>query len=136
MSTIAPPDVSAAESLLRSQRRMIAILAMLGAGVVAVSIAELIYGSAIALAIVGALVVSVVIWLVPWTGIIVLAIAATLIEQFALVSEGTFSDGTDKIPFFQSLNATGLGGIFASPFELFLALLLVVWMIKGFANRT
>src|SRR3982074_1282356 len=136
MATIAPPDVYAAESLLRSRRRMIAILAMVAASIVAVSIAELIYGSAIALAILAALATSVVIWLAPWTGIMVLAIAAALIEQFALVSEGTFSDGTDKIPFFQSLNATGLGGLFASPFELFLALLLVVWLIKGFASRS
>lgn len=136
MGTIAPPDVYTAESLLRSRGRLIAILAMLAAGIVAVSIAELMYGSAIAVAIVVAIAGSVVIWLAPWTGIIVLAIAAALIEQFALVSEGTFSDGTDKIPFFQSLNATGLGGIFASPFELFLALLLVVWLIKGFASRT
>jgi hypothetical protein len=136
MATIAPPDVSAAESMLRSQRRIITILAMLAAGVVAVAIAELLYGNAIALAILAALAGSVVIWLAPWTGILVLALSATLIEQFALVSEGTFSDGTDKIPLFQSLNATGLGGVYASPFELFLALLLIVWLIKGFASRS
>src|ERR1700730_10521055 len=106
MATIAPPDVSAAESMLRSQRRIITILAMLAAGVVAVAIAELLYGNAIALAILAALAGSVVIWLAPWTGILVLALSATLIEQFALVSEGTFSDGTDKITLCQSLNAT------------------------------
>lgn len=110
---------------------------MLGAVVVGVSIAQLFLGSAIAVAVLGALALVVVVWTAPWTGIMVLVIAATLIEQFPLLAEGANSDGTDRILLFQSLNsAAGLGGIYATPFELFLVLLLLVWLIKGFATRT
>jgi hypothetical protein len=110
---------------------------MLGAVVVGVSIAQLFLGSAIAVAVLCALAVAVVVWMAPWTGVMVLVIAATLIEQFPLVAEGANSVGTDRILFFQSLNATaGLGGLYATPFELFLVLLLTVWLIKGFATRT
>lgn len=110
---------------------------MLGAVVVGVSIAQLFLGSALAVAALCALAVVVVVWMAPWTGIMVLVIAATLIEQFPLVAEGANSDGTDRILLFQSLNAGGgLSGIYATPFELFLVLLLAVWLIKGFASRT
>jgi hypothetical protein len=110
---------------------------MLGAIAVGVSIAQLFLGSAIAVAALCALAVVVVVWTAPWIGIVFLVIAATLIEQFPLVAEGANSDWTDRIPIFQSLNTSaGLGGIYATPFELFLAFLLLVWLIKGFATRT
>src|SRR2546428_12503511 len=99
--------------------------------------ASLVSGNSIEVAIMWAVIVGAIVWTKPWTGVIILAIAATVVEQFSLVAEGTFSDGTDHIPIFQSLNsAAGLGGIYATPFELFLALLLGVWLIKGFASRS
>ena len=137
MATAVPLDARGAEHQLRSRRRLVTALAMLGAVVVGVSIAQLFLGSALAVAAICALAVLVIVWMAPWTGIIVLVIGAALIEQFPLLAEGAYSDGTDRILFFQSLNATaGLGGIYATPFELFLVLLLTVWLIKGFATRT
>jgi O-Antigen ligase len=112
-------------------------MAMLGAVIVGVSIAQLFLGSAIAVVVLFALAVAVAVWIAPWTGIMILGIAAALIEQFPLLAEGANSDVTDRILFFKSLNAAaGLGGIYATPFELFLALLIAVWLIKGFATRT
>ena len=137
MAVEAPFDTYAVADGLRSQRRLIAALAALAAAILGVAIAQLVYGNAIGLAVLAAIAVSVVVWMAPWIGVIVLVAGAALIEQFSLVSEGTFSDGTDRIPFFQSLNAAaGLGGIYASPLELFLALIVLVWLIKGFAGRT
>jgi len=137
MATTAPMDTYAAGLVLRSRRRLITALAMLAAALLGVAFAELTFGSAIAVVLLGALAVVVVVWMAPWVGVIFLVASAALIEQFSLAAEGTFSDGTDRIPIFQSLNASaGLGGIYATPFELFLALLLAVWIIKGFATRT
>ncbi len=137
MATAAPFSVSTAEHLLRSRRNLVAVLAALAAATAGVSAAQLIFGSGVAVALLAAVAISVVVWRAPWTGIIALALAATLIEQFPLVAEGTVSDGSDHILLFQSLSAgAGLGGIYATPFEIFLALLLAVWLIKGFASRT
>lgn len=137
MATTAPFSAVAAAHELRSKRRVVTVFAMLAAAVGGVAIAQLVFGNAIAIAVLAAVAVGVMVWIAPWTGIVVLGLAATLIEQFSLVAEGTYSDGTDHLPFFQSLNAAaGLGGIYATPLEIFLALLLLVWLIRGFANRT
>jgi hypothetical protein len=137
LASAAPFSAYSVEAQLRSQRRLLAIVAALVAAVAGIAVAQLIFGNAIAVAILCAVIVGAIVWTKPWTGVIILAIAATVVEQFSLVAEGTFSDGTDHIPFFQSLNsAAGLGGIYATPFELFLALLLGVWLIKGFASRS
>ena len=137
MASAAPFSAHSVELQLRSQRRMLAVVTALVAAITGIAVAQLMFGNAIAVAILCAVVVGAVVWTKPWTGVIILAIAATVVEQFSLVAEGTFSDGTDHIPFFQSLNsAAGLGGIYATPFELFLALLLGVWLIKGFATRS
>ena len=137
MASAAPLSTHSVEVQLRSQRRLLAIVAALVAAVTGIAVAQLIFGNAIAVAILCAVIVGAIVWTKPWTGVIILAMAATVVEQFSLVAEGTFSDGTDHIPFFQSLNsAAGLGGIYATPFELFLALLLGVWLIKGFASRS
>ncbi len=137
MATAPPLSTYAAQSDLRSRLRLALILAMLLAAVTGVSTAELVFGNALAVAMLCAIAVVAILWLAPWTGVVALVIAATLIEQFSLVAEGTYSDGTDHIVLFQSLNAgAGLAGIYASPFEMFLALLLAVWLIKGFANRS
>jgi len=137
LASAAPLSTHSVEVQLRSQRRLLAIVAALVAAVTGIAVAQLIFGNAIAVAILCAVIVGAIVWTKPWTGVIILAMAATVVEQFSLVAEGTFSDGTDHIPFFQSLNsAAGLGGIYATPFELFLALLLGVWLIKGFASRS
>src|SRR3984893_19208015 len=106
MATAVPLDARGAEHQLRSRRRLVTSLAMLGAVAVGVSIAQLFLGSALAVAAICALAVLVIVWMAPWTGIIVLVIGAALIEQFPLVAEGAYSDGTHRILFFQSLNAT------------------------------
>ena len=137
MAVSAPLDTYAASNLHRSRRRLITVLAAMAAAALGLAIIELINGNGIPIAVIGAIAVAVVVWMLPSAGVIVVIGSAALIEQFSLVSEGTFSDGTDRIPFFQSLNAAaGLGGVYASPFELFLVLLLAVWLIKGFATRT
>jgi hypothetical protein len=137
VASAAPFSAYSVEGQLRSQRRLLALIAALVAMVTGIAFAQLIFGNAIAVAVLCAVIVAGIVWTKPWTGVIILGIAATVIEQFSLVAEGTFSDGTDRIPFFQSLNAAaGLGGIYATPFELFLALLLAVWLIKGFATRS
>lgn len=137
MAAVAPASVQSVEDLLRSRHRLIAVLAVLVAAAFGVSVAQLAFGNGIAVALVAGVAISLLVWTAPWTGVIALAIAATLIEQFSLVSEGTYSDGTDHIPLFQSLKAgAGLAGIYATPFEVFLALLLAIWLIKGFANRS
>ncbi len=125
-----------AERDMRSKRLLWAVLASAAAAVVGWSVGQLILGSPLALAALIGLGVAVIVWVVPWTGVMALVLSATLIEQFSLVSEGTFSDGTDHLVIFQSLNSgAGLGGIYASPFELFLAVLLAVWLVRGFATR-
>lgn len=137
MATAPPLTAIAAERDERTRRLMWAGIATVMAAVVGWSVGEMVLGSPLALAALIALGAAVVVWLKPWTGVIALVLAATLIEQFSLVSEGTFSDGTDHLVLFQSLNTgAGLGGIYATPFELFLALLLSVWLLKGFATKT
>lgn len=137
MASAEPFGAFDAESRLRSRQRLIAVAGCLLAATLGVSVAELMSGNGISIVILVAIATVVVVWIAPWTGVVFLVAAAALIEQFSLVSEGTFSDGTDRIPFFQSLNAgAGLGGIYATPLELFLVLVLAVWLVKGFANRT
>jgi hypothetical protein len=136
VASVPPLSANAAESDLRSRRWMIAGLASVLAAIAGVSAAQLILGNGLAVALLAGIVVATVVWLAPWTGVVALVLAATLIEQFSLVSEGTFSDGTDRLVLFQSLNTgAGLRGIYATPFEMFLALLVGVWLIKGFATR-
>ena len=137
MAVIAPQDTQAADRMYRSRRLVITVLATLGAGALGLSIAQLVYGTGLAVAAMGAIAIVIIVWMTPSAGVVFLVAGAAVIEQFSLVSEGTFSDGTDHIPFFQSLNASaGLGGVYASPLEFFLVLLLAVWLIKGFATRT
>lgn len=137
MASTVPYDAFEAQGENRSRLRWIAVAGCLGAATLGISLAALTYGSGVAIAILCAVSVLVLVWARPWIGVIFLVAAAALIEQFSLVSEGTFSDGTDRIPFFQSLNTgAGLGGVYATPFELFLVFVLVAWVIKGFASRT
>jgi len=127
---------TAARRDLRSRLLIWTVLATGAAALVGWAAGQLILGSPLALAALIGLGVAAVVWFVPWTGVMILVLSATLIEQFSLVSEGTFSDGTDHLVIFQSLNSgAGLGGIYATPFELFLAVLLAVWLVRGFATR-
>jgi hypothetical protein len=137
VAIISPLSTTALERELRARRWTIALAATFAAALAGVAVAQLILGNAMPMAVLAALAVATMVWFAPWTGVVVLVVAATVVEQFSLVSEGTFSDGTDHLVLFQSLNAgAGLGGIYASPFELFLALLIGVWLIKGFATRS
>lgn len=137
MATAASVDASSVDRSIRIRRRQVTVFATVAAAVLGVSLAELGFGSPAAIAVLSALAVAVFVWRAPTAAIIFLVGCAAVIEQFSLVAEGTFSDGTDRIPFFQSLNTgAGLGGIYATPFELFLGLLLFAWLIKGFAART
>ena len=52
-------------------------MAMLGAVIVGVSIAQLFLGSAIAIAVLFALALAVTVWIAPWTGIMILGIAGS-----------------------------------------------------------
>ena len=137
MAVVTPQDMQTAERMYRSRRLVITVLATLGAAALGLSMAQLVYGNGVAVFALGAVAIAIVVWMTPSAGVVLLIAGAAVIEQFSLVSEGTFSDGTDRIPFFQSLNASaGLGGLYASPLEFFLVLMLAVWLIKGFATRT
>ncbi len=136
MATSTPMTAYAVAGALRARERKIAAAAAAAGAIAGIAVASLFLGSPIALALIIAMAVAATVWIAPWTGVVGMTLAATLIEQFSLVSEGTLSDGTDRLPMFQSLNALGFGGIFASPYELFLALVIGVWIIKGFATRT
>ena len=121
MATAASVDASSVDRSIRIRRRQVTVFATVAAAVLGVSLAELGFGSPAAIAVLSALAVAVFVWRAPTAAIIFLVGCAAVIEQFSLVAEGTFSDGTDRIPFFQSLNTgAGLGGIYATPFELFL----------------
>ena len=126
---------SGAAEARRARERTIAIAAAAAGIVLGVAAASLVFGSPIALVAILGVAVAVTVWTAPWTGAIGMALIATTIEQFSLVAEGTVSDGTDKLPIFASLNAIGVRGIYASPYELFLALVITVWVVKGFARR-
>src|SRR3984893_18961060 len=102
MASAAPFSAHSVELQLRSQRRMLAVVTALVAAITGIAVAQLMFGNAIAVAILSAVVVGAVVWTKPWTGVIILAIAATVVEQVSLVGEGTVSDGTDHIPFVQS----------------------------------
>ena len=137
MAATAPPSAFAVDRNVRSQLRLLAVLGALAGALAGVAAAQLILGSAVAVAVLAAIAVAVAVWIAPWVGVVGLVAAGTLIEQFPLVAEGTYSDGTDHLVLFQSLNSgAGLGGIFATPFELFLGLLVLVWLARGFASRS
>lgn len=136
MATSAPRTASAAAGDLRARDRSIAVGAiLLGAGT-GIAAAAVVLGTPLAIAIIAGAATAAMVWMAPWTAVVGMVLFATIVEQFSLVSEGTLSDGTDHIPLFQSLNASGLGGIYASPYELFLGLVIVVWLTRGFATRT
>lgn len=101
-----------------------------------VAAAALLVGSPIAFLLLVGAAVAVTVFVAPWTGVLALVLIATVIEQFSLVAEGTVSDGTDRLLLFQSFNAYGVSGLYASPFELLLVLVVATWMIRGFASRT
>ncbi len=135
MAAYAPTTAQGVAQAMRQRERAVGVMAGALGILVGVAAASLILGSPIGLVVALAVAAAVVVWIAPWTGVVAVALIATIIEQFSLVSEGTLSDGTDRIPLFASLNASGLGGLYASPFELFLAFLIVVWLIKDFATR-
>lgn len=135
MAASAALTASAAAGALQSRNRVIGVAAAVLGLTAGIAAASLMFGSPIAVAALVALAVAVTVWIAPWTGVVGMVLIGTLIEQFSLVSEGTLSDGTDKIPIFTSFNAMGLGGIYASPYECFLALVIGIWLIKSFATR-
>lgn len=124
-----------AAAVARSRLRAVGVAAAIAGCVFGLAVAALALGSPIPFLLLVGAAVAACVWTAPWTGVVALVLIGTVIEQFSLVAEGTFSDLTDHFLLFQSLNAYGLGGIYASPFELFLAFLIGTWLIKGFAAR-
>ena len=135
MATAAPMTAYAVADALRSRRRAIGIVAALAGCIGGIATAALLLGSPIAFLLLAGVAVAVTVWVAPWTGVVAMVLIGTVIEQFSLVAEGTFSDGTDHLLLFQSFNAYGLSGFYASPYELFLGLVMGTWLVKGFATR-
>ena len=98
----------------------------LAAGGASVGISGEIAAAAIGVAII----LVVLLWRVPETAIVFFLGAATLVEQFSFVG-----DGTDRIPLFTSLSALGLSGVYFTPIEVALAAALLVWLLKAGAER-
>lgn len=77
----------------------------------------------------------VMVWRQPVTGIVLLVFCAAWIEQFK-PPKGIAGDLTDRIPFFTSLSdGVGLQGVYVTPAELAISAIIVIWLIKGIANR-
>jgi len=115
VATSAPLTASAAAGALRARDRTIAIAAVVLGAAAGIAAASVIVGSPLAIALLLGAATAVIVWIAPWTAVVAMVLFATVIEQFSLVSEGTSSDGTDRVPPYQSLNASGLGGIYATP---------------------
>ncbi len=126
----------AASEVMRSRMRMVVIVGAIAGCAGGIATAALLLGSPIAFLLLAGAAVAVTVWFLPWTGVVAIVLIGTMIEQFSLVAEGTISDGTDHLLLFQSFNAYGVSGLFASPFELLLALIVATWLVRGFAART
>lgn len=126
----------AAAGVMRSRRRLVLVVGAMAGCTVGIATAALLLGSPITFLLLVGAAVAVTVWAAPWTGVVGMVLIGTIIEQFSLVAEGTISDGTDHLLLFQSFNAYGVSGLYASPFELFLVLVVSTWLIKGFATRT
>ncbi len=87
-------------------------------------------GEIVAAAIAAATILVVFLWRVPETAIVFFLAAATLVEQFSILG-----DGTDRIPLFTSVSAQGLTGVYFTPFEVLLAAALLIWVLKAVAER-
>ena len=128
-------SASAAADAFSFRRRAIfgaAVTLAAGAGL---SLAALTQNNAVGVSLLLALFVATVIWIAPWTALVAVMLGATLVEQFTLIGSGSFTDATDQIPLFRSLSSAGLPGVYATPFELLLGFVLLMWLARGFARR-
>jgi hypothetical protein len=77
------------------------------------------------------LLIPVIVWRAPFSGVFVLVLIATVVEQFAMVS-----DGTDRIGLFTPLSdVAGLSGVHVNPVELLIAFFVLVWALKATLRR-
>jgi hypothetical protein len=78
-----------------------------------------------------------VLWRSPRSGVVMLLVAATTIEQFRYDISGApgLDAFTDRIPFFTSLNdGVGLSGVNINPAEMLLVAVVLVWLLTAAAN--
>ncbi|HUZ89959.1 MAG TPA: hypothetical protein VMU49_09055 [Candidatus Acidoferrales bacterium] len=130
------PTATGLAADLALRRRVVLAAAVLVAAGAGFSIADLVFGNGMAASALVALGLAVAIWMAPWTGLLAVMLGATVVEQFTLMSSGSFPDISDQIPLFRSLaSGAGLPGVYASPFEVLLGFALLVWLARGIANH-
>jgi len=74
----------------------------------------------------------------PEAGVVILVAAATVIEQLTIPLWQWFGGiGSDEILYFTSLNdGANVAGVLATPLELTMAMILLLWLIRGTATHT
>jgi hypothetical protein len=84
-------------------------------------------------AAVALLVVPLLVWRWPEAGIALAVLSATLVEQFPLTIRGV-SDGTSSLPLFAGLSqGAGISGLSVNPFEVLIAIVLLVAVVRAVA---
>src|ERR1700737_2037162 len=74
----------------------------------------------------------------PEAGVVILVAAATVIEQLTIPLWQWFGGiGSDEILYFTSLNdGANVAGVLATPLELTMAMIFLLWLIRGTATHT
>ena len=135
---IAVPSVSAVDRHRQVQLRSLALFALVASLVVGVVSARLTLGGhTFTLLALEIIVLPIILWRWPSAGIVVLVLAATVVEQFPFpipTAPGTML--TDEILFFTSLtDGVGVSGVLINPLELTMAVILLVWLVKVARDR-
>jgi hypothetical protein len=113
----------------------LAAAAALAAGLVTARLA--LSGHSVAIIGLLATLLPLVLWRTPEVGPVMLVLAATMIEQLALPLPQFGGIGTDEVLYFTSLNdGLGISGVLITPLELTMAMILLVLVARGVAQRT
>jgi hypothetical protein len=76
-------------------------------------------------------------WTVPEAGVVLLVLGAAVIEQLPIPPPPFGDIGTDEAFYFTSLtDGAGITGILATPLELTMAMILMVWLVRAIATHT
>jgi hypothetical protein len=137
-NSVHAPQASGVGDLEAGRRLLLTILGVAAIGLATaagMAIGNLkVSGELAVVAAVFALALPLLCWRFPAASVILLALAAVLVEQFQL--SGLPKTLTEQIPFFRSLSTgAGLSGLYVNPLELVIALIAVIWAVKAAAER-
>ncbi len=135
MLATSPVSVSETQALHRIRLRAVAAVVVLLAGFGGLAAGELAVSDRFAafFALLAVL-FPVLVWRLPVTGLVLLPLTSTLVEQFRLPARLP-QHLTDNVPLFRSLNSIGVSGLYISPVELMMATVLLTWLAKAIAER-